>query len=300
MLPTGVALDPGSARNRPGVDISWVTTDSVEVRKNNGMSLADNEIGAPPTDELRAPTLAEFVRERRGRATTANPAGLTRKQLAEATHASLGYIAKIEQGEALNPGPAILDSLATVLELHTAERIHLYHLAQQRPVAPNPRPLRRGDAAAVGVHTMLEALLPHLAAALDDGWHIVDCNAAFDEALPGLSRNGHVLRWMFTDPRARIVVEEWEREASLMVGRFRAYAAGAPEHGDIDGILRDLGEQPDFRRLWTAGHVRIGRHDPTFTLRDPSTATVYDVRVQRYRGTAPGPMHQLFIGLVAQ
>lgn len=262
------------------------------------MSLADNEIGAPPTDELRAPTLAEFVRERRSRATKANPAGLTRKQLAEATHASLGYFAKIEQGEALNPGPAILDSLAVVLELDSAERAHLYHLAQQRPIAPNPRPLRREDAAAAGVRTMLDALLPHLAAALDDGWHIVDCNAAFDEALPGLSRNGHVLRWMFTDPRARIVVEEWEREASLMVGRFRAYAAEAPAHAEIDDVLRDLGSQADFRRLWTTGHVHIGRRDSTFTLRNPRTATVFDVRVQRYRSTAPGPAHQLFIGLV--
>ncbi|GAB0106957.1 helix-turn-helix transcriptional regulator [Nocardia sp. JMUB6875] len=263
------------------------------------MSLADNELGAEPTDELRAPTLAEFVRERRGRATAGNPAGLTRKQLAEATHASLGYIAKIEQGEALNPGPAILDSLAAVLELDVAERIHLYHLAQQRPVTCQPRALRRDDPAAGTVRTLLDALLPHLAAALDNGWNIVASNAAFDEALPGLARNGHVLHWMFTDPRARIVVEEWEREARLMAGRFRAYAAEALDREGIDRVLRELGEQADFRRLWTEGHVRIGRRDPGFTLRNPGTGKVFDVRVQRYRGTAPGPAHQLFVGLVA-
>ncbi len=262
------------------------------------MPLADNEFGLLTAEELRAPTLAEFVRERRARATGRHPAGLTRKQLAEATHASLGYIAKIEQGEALNPGPAILDSLAAVLELDVAERIHLYHLAQQRPAASSTRALRAGDPAASAVRTLLDALLPHLAAALDDGWHVVACNSAFDAALPGLSRQGHVLRWMFTDPRARIVVEEWEREARLMVGRFRAYAAGGRDRGDIDRLLRELGEQPDFRRLWTEGHVHIGRHDPAFTLRNPRTATVFDVRVQRYRGTAPGPAHQLFLGLV--
>ena len=261
------------------------------------MLVTDNDIGAD-ADKLRAPTLADFVRERRSRPCADHPTGLTRKQLAEATHASLGYFAKIEQGEALNPGPAVLDSLASVLKLELAERIHLYHLAQQRPVLPNPQVLRRDDAEARSVRATLDALLPLLAAALDDGWRIVDCNAAFDAALPGLARNGHVLRWMFTDPRARIVVEEWEREAGLMVGRFRAYAAGAPDREDIDTVLRDLGEQPDFRRLWAAGHVHIGRQDPDFTLRDPKTATVFDVRVQRYRGTAPGPAHQLFIGLV--
>lgn len=260
------------------------------------MRLADYDFG--PFDDLRAPTLADFVRERRARATTRFPAGLTRKQLAEATHASLGYIAKIEQGEALTPGTAILDSLACVLELDVAERIHLYHLAQQRTASTNPRPLRHGDSAADAVRTTLDALLPNLAAALDDGWHIVACNSAFDEALPGLLRKGHVLRWMFTDPRARIVVEEWEIEARLMVGRFRAYAAGAHDRDEIDELLRELGEQADFRRLWGDGHVHIGRATPTFTLRNPRTAAVFEVAVQRYRSTAPGPAHQLFIGLL--
>ncbi|MBL1078296.1 helix-turn-helix domain-containing protein [Nocardia sp. 2] len=246
------------------------------------------------TGPLRPPTLAEFIRERRSRVTVAHPAGLTRKELAEATHASLGYIAKIEQGEALNPGAAILDSLAEVLELDTADRVHLYHLAQQRPSSPIRTPLREPDPA---LRATLDGLLPHLAAVLDDGWRIVDRNSAFDEALPGLASTGHVLRWMFTDPRARIVVEEWEREAQLMVGRFRAYATHTHDRAEVESVLRDLSEHSDFRRMWTEGHVRIGRSDPAFLLRNPRTATIFAVRVQRYRSTAPGPSHQLFIGL---
>ncbi|WP_158675792.1 helix-turn-helix transcriptional regulator [Nocardia stercoris] len=243
---------------------------------------------------LRAPTLADYVRDRRSRAVPGYPAGMTRKELAAATHASLGYIAKIEQGEALNPGAAILDSLATVLDLDAANRVHLYHLAQQRPSAAEPAPLRAADPA---IRTMLDALLPHLAAALDHGWRVIEHNAAFDAALPGLTRSRHVLRWMFTDPWARIVVEEWEREARLMTGRFRAYAASAPDRADVEEVLRDLSGQPDFRRMWSAGHVCIGRTDPTFTLRNPRTGTTFEARVQRYRSTAPGPAHQVFIGL---
>ncbi|WP_297628525.1 MmyB family transcriptional regulator [Nocardia sp.] len=262
--------------------------------------MSDNEIGVPTAELLRAPTLAEFIRERRTRGTSRHPAGLTRKQLAEATHASLGYVAKIEQGDALNPGPAILDSLAAVLCLDPAERVHLYHLAQQRPTPPTPEPLRRDSAAAATVRTTLDALLPHLAAALDDGWHVVDCNSAFDEAFPGLRRSGHVLRWIFTDPRARMVIEDWEREARLMAGRFRAYAAHAMDREDIDQLLRDLGEYADFRRLWETAHVSIGRPDSAFQLRNPKTATVFDVVVQRYRSTTPDSAHQLFIGLVGR
>ncbi|WP_067711051.1 helix-turn-helix transcriptional regulator [Nocardia yamanashiensis] len=255
--------------------------------------MVDSTVGGDIRAALRAPTLAEFVRERRSRPTGRHPAGLTRKELAEATHASLGYIAKIEQGEALNPSAAILDSLATVLELDTAARVHLYHLAQQRPSAAVP-PLRAPDSA---IRATLDALQPHLAAALDNGWRIIDHNNAFGDALPGLTPGSHVLRWMFTDPRARIVVEEWEREATLLVGRFRSYAAMASGRDEAEAVLRDLERQPDFRRMWAAGHVRLGRPDPDFALRDPRTATVSEVRVQRYRGTAPGPAHQLFIGL---
>lgn len=263
-----------------------------------GDPLSDNEIRVLAVEALRAPSLAEFIRARRTGATPNHPAGLTRKQLAEATHASLGYIAKIEQGDALNPGPAILDSLATVLGLDSAERVHLYHLAQQQPAPSNPKPLRRDTAAAATVRTTLDALLPHLAAALDGGWHVVDCNSAFDEAFPGLFRSGHVVRWLFTDPRARIVIEEWEHEARLMVGRFRAYAAQSHDRDEIEELLRDLGEHADFRRMWEDAHVRIGRPDSTFKLRNPKTATIFDVVVQRYRSTAPEAGHQLFIGLV--
>ncbi|WP_433681304.1 helix-turn-helix domain-containing protein [Nocardia sp. CA-119907] len=243
-------------------------------------------------DELRVPTLAEFVRARRLRPTAANPGGLSRQQLAEAIHSSVGYLAKIEQGGAFNPSPSVLDALAQVFGLDPDERVHLYHLAQQRftdagPPQPGP-----------AVRRTLDALTPHLAAALDDGWHVIDCNAAFDAAFPGLQPNGNVLRWMFTDPRARLVIEEWEREADLMVGRFRGYAGRAGERADVQLLLRELGTQPDFHRLWNTGRVYIGRRDPTIRLRNRKTGKPFEIHVQRFRTTVPEPIRQLFVGLI--
>ncbi|MET8872431.1 helix-turn-helix transcriptional regulator [Nocardia sp. NPDC004604] len=243
-------------------------------------------------DELRVPTLAEFVRARRLQPTAANPGGLSRQQLAEAIHSSVGYLAKIEQGGAFNPSPSVLDALAQVFGLDPDARVHLYHLAQQRftesgPQQPGP-PVRR----------TLDALTPHLAAALDDGWHVIDCNAAFDEAFPGLRPNGNVLRWMFTDPRARLVIEEWEREADLMVGRFRGYAGHTGDRADVQLLLHELGTQPDFHRLWNAGRVYIGRRDPTIRLRNRKTGKPFEIHVQRFRTTPPEPIRQLFVGLI--
>ncbi|WP_433728495.1 helix-turn-helix domain-containing protein [Nocardia sp. CA-129566] len=243
-------------------------------------------------DELRVPTLAEFVRARRLRPTAANPGGLSRQQLAEAIHSSVGYLAKIEQGGAFNPSPSVLDALAQVFGLDPDERVHLYHLAQQRFTDSGPQ--QPGPA----VRRTLDALTPHLAAALDDGWHVIDCNAAFDEAFPGLQSNGNVLRWMFTDPRARLVIEEWEREADLMVGRFRGYAGRAGERADVQVLLRELGTQPDFHRLWNTGRVYIGRRDPTIQLRNRKTGKPFEIHVQRFRTTLPEPIRQLFVGLI--
>ncbi|MFX0574008.1 helix-turn-helix transcriptional regulator [Nocardia nepalensis] len=244
-------------------------------------------------DELQVPTLAEFVRMRRQRPTAAHPGGLSRQQLAEAIHSSVGYLAKIEQGGAFNPSPSILDALADVFGLDPDERIHLYHLAQQRFTDSRPQP------SGAPVRRTLDALTPHLAAALDDGWHVIDCNAAFDEAFPGLHPNGNVLRWMFTDPRARLVIEEWEREADLMVGRFRAYAARAGARADVQLLLRELGTHPDFHRLWNTGRVYIGRRDPTIRLRNRKTGKPFEIHVQRFRTTPPESTRQLFVGLLA-
>ncbi|WP_433196310.1 helix-turn-helix transcriptional regulator [Nocardia sp. CA-107356] len=249
--------------------------------------------GGPVTGELRVPTLAEFVRTRRQHPTAAHPTGLSRQQLAEAIHSSVGYLAKIEQGGAFNPSPSVLDALADVFGLDEDERMHLYHLAQQRFSGRGPQP--PGPA----VSKTLDALAPHLAAALDDGWRVIECNAAFDEAFPGLHPNGNVLRWMFTDPRARLVIEEWEREADLMVGRFRGHAGRAGARADVQLLLRELGAQPDFHRLWNTGRVYIGRRDPTIRLRNRKTGKPFEIHVQRFRTTLPEATRQLFVGLVA-
>ncbi|MBF6332807.1 helix-turn-helix domain-containing protein [Nocardia transvalensis] len=57
---------------------------------------------------------AEFVRTRRTESTTSAPSGMSRQQLAAAIHSSIGYVAKIEQGDAHCPSPGVLDALAVV------------------------------------------------------------------------------------------------------------------------------------------------------------------------------------------
>lgn len=228
-------------------------------------------------ERLSVPTLGDFVRVRRGRATSERPGGMTRQVLAEAIHSSIGYVAKIEQGGAGSPSPQVLDALVEVLHLDAGERIHLYHLARQRasrarvaePVSATP--LMRGT---------LDALSPNPALCLDSAWNVVECNDASEDALPGLATSGNVLRWLFTEARARLVVEDWEAEAGSAVARYRGVAGALSGHAGIAAILDELGSVPDFRRMWHDGGVSFERADPTMTLRNPSTGAIYDVGVQ--------------------
>ncbi|WP_051178538.1 helix-turn-helix transcriptional regulator [Nocardia concava] len=240
-------------------------------------------------DDLQLPSLAEFVRARRLRPTPDDPSGLSRQQLAAAIHSSVGYLAKIEQGEAHNPSPSVLDALAEALGLTPDERSHLYHLAQQHIPGHSPS----GDAVDPLLHTDLDAMTPHPAAVLDRGWQILAGNAAFEAAFPGLPAKGNALTWMFTDPRARLVMEEWEQEADHMVGRFRACAARSITNDLTAPLLRTLSPIPDFRRLWTTGHVYQSRPSPALHLRNRKTGHPYTIHLQLLRTST----HQLLLGL---
>ena len=242
------------------------------------------------SERLQAPTLGDFVRDRRTRGTHDHPDGMSRQVLAEAIHSSIGYIAKIEQGGAGSPSLQVLDALVEVLGLDAGERTHLYHFARQRipretvPTAPL-------------IEATLNALSPNPALCLDTAWNVVDGNAASHQALPGLATRGNVLRWLFTDARARLVIEHWEAEARSAVARYRGVAGALPGHSGIDDVLDELGSVPDFRRMWQDGSVAFERSDSTMMLRNPSTGAVYDVGVQ-HLATVPNHALSLVVFLL--
>src|SRR3954470_13866299 len=61
-------------------------------------------------------------------------AGLRREELADLAGVSVDYVVRLEQGRATTPSASVVASLARALQLSTAEREHLYRLAQR--VAP--------------------------------------------------------------------------------------------------------------------------------------------------------------------
>lgn len=59
--------------------------------------------------------------------------GLRREELADLAGVSVDYVVRLEQGRATTPSASVVASLARALQLSTAERDHLYRLAQIVP-----------------------------------------------------------------------------------------------------------------------------------------------------------------------
>src|SRR3954452_14669684 len=94
---------------------------------------------APPSEERRS-ELTDFLRTRRAQLTPQDvgiPAngrrrtpGLRREEIAQLAGVGLSWYTWLEQGRDIRPSAQVLDALARVLRLETAERAHLFHLAR--------------------------------------------------------------------------------------------------------------------------------------------------------------------------
>lgn len=178
--------------------------------------------------------------------------GLRREEVALLANVSTTYYTFLEQGRDVSPSGQVLDALADALRLGPAEREHLQRLAHGGPPAGgDPEP----EALAAGVGALVAHLDPHPTYVLGRRRDILAANrsarALFADwqALPFEERN--MLWWMFTDPRAREVYVEWDKEAAAMLARFRAAVSGQADDPEfVEFIDRLHRASPEVRDWW--------------------------------------------------
>ena len=178
--------------------------------------------------------LGDFVRARRDATAPESvglPAGprrrvpgLRRSELAGLAGISVEYLIRIEQGSDRNPSASVLEALAGALALDATERDRLRHLAAiggdcAGPARPGSRPERPRRPAALRrtVLGLLEQLEPSPAIVTDRLGEVLARTQGF-ELMAGPSglldtERPNVTRYVFTDPRAREVLPDWERIA---------------------------------------------------------------------------------------
>ena len=167
-------------------------------------------------DRTRPETLGLAVGERR------RVPGLRRTELAARAGISVEYLTRLEQGRDRNPSPEVVNAVADGLSLDLAEREHLKYLMKitgggacsgpaSRVVVPPSRAVRPG------VRQMLDLLEPGVAYVTNRWGDVLAHTAAFGLVVQGAglleTAEPNLTRYVFTDPRARTFLVDWDQVA---------------------------------------------------------------------------------------
>ncbi|QWB26340.1 MULTISPECIES: helix-turn-helix domain-containing protein [Streptomyces] len=158
--------------------------------------------------------------------------GLRRAELATLAGVSVEYLTRLEQGRDRNPSAQVLGALADALHLSLNDRMLLRRLTKE---ADGGDPLVCAAAPSLGrtarptVRSVLDRLEPTPALVVNWIGDILAHTAGYERLAGSLGllddERPNLLRYLFTDERARDAYRDWDRVADDLVARLRH---GAP------------------------------------------------------------------------
>ncbi|MBM7785103.1 helix-turn-helix transcriptional regulator [Tenggerimyces flavus] len=226
------------------------------------------------TDARRAssttPTrLGEYLRTRRAQLSPEDAGvvsygarrvpGLRREELAQLAGVSATYYTRLEQGQSANASEAVIDALATALDLDDDERAHLHTLAKpaKRKRTRAPKPAR----ASRNVRQLLGALIEVPAVVIDRRSDVLAWNALGRSLLAGhllpdapddLADRPNLTRMLFLDPHHRDLYPRWQEEAARAVASLRVFAGRSPDDRVLAELVGELSvKSAEFAALWS-------------------------------------------------
>ncbi|MBP2326240.1 transcriptional regulator with XRE-family HTH domain [Kibdelosporangium banguiense] len=182
--------------------------------------------------------LGGFVRARRESITPAQAGlptgsrrrtpGLRRGELAELAGISVEYLTRLERGRDRHPSGQVLGALADALQLSADERVHLYRLVKAgtsgtcaQASAP-PEPLRPT------LRALLDRLEPSPALIVNAAGDVLAYTVGYRQLVAPVGllddNNPNIVRYAFTNPRARTVFRDWDRIADDRAASIRSAA----------------------------------------------------------------------------
>lgn len=216
--------------------------------------------------------LGEFLRNRRGRITPADVGlppgtgrrqtpGLRREELATLAGVSVDYYIRLERGRDTNPGPTVLDALASALRLTDDERAHLHALAGNAAGRPARRP-RPATSVRPGLRLLLASVRPTPAYVLSPTSDVLAANPEGYRLLAGIEQwpaeRRNLIRYVFGHPAARTLFTPWRRMAEDCVAHLRTVAAADPDSSELARLVGEMsGAAEEFAALWRHYDVRV-------------------------------------------
>jgi transcriptional regulator with XRE-family HTH domain len=254
-----------SRQRQPGIQRAFILVLLVPVStaelgaflRSRRERLTPAEVGLPPGGRRRTP-------------------GLRREELALISGVSTSWYTFLEQGRDVRASGQVLDALARALRLTDAERAHLRALAGDGPRATDVgEPVEVVSDEVAGVPALLD---PNPAYVTGRAYDLLAWNAAavrwfrgpWDDPRPNLAR------WVFTDPRSREVLVDWEQVAQGVLARLRAGAGRHPGSPDFVRPERELRSASPEADAWWARYDVATSQAGTKRVRDA------DGREQRF------------------
>lgn len=180
--------------------------------------------------------------------------GLRREELAQLAGVSTTWYTWIEQGRDVGVSPAALMRVARVMRLTAIERAYLFELSGKRDPegAPEHEPVVPAELVAV-IGTIATP-----AYALDRAWTALVWNPAAERLFTGWldSAERNLLRYVFLEPAARRLIDNWTTRSQRLVAEFRADYGHHLAAADTRHLIEDLqAASPEFERAWRTHDV---------------------------------------------
>jgi transcriptional regulator with XRE-family HTH domain len=191
--------------------------------------------------------------------------GLRRSEVASLAGVSVEYYAKLERGALAGVSPSVLDAIARALQLDTAERAHLFHLAQAADgtaaiIRPRRRPSTRWSPRP-SLQWTLDAITAGPAIVGDGRQDLLAANhlgrAFYSDVYADPTAPPNFARFIFLDAAARRFYPDWDLAADMCVANLRTAAGQDPHDKDLHTLVGELTTRSEeFRRRWGAHDVR--------------------------------------------
>jgi transcriptional regulator with XRE-family HTH domain len=199
--------------------------------------LSPEDFGMPPGSRRRTP-------------------GLRREEVALLAGVGVTWYTWLEQGRPINASAQVLDAVATTLKLDSAERWHLYRLAEATPV----RTQCASSVIPASISEIVTSLEPLPASLINSRYDVLFSNSAAEDlfwdwhTMPCVHRN--TLWCCLTEPTARDKFPEYQAHVRYLVARLRAaYAAHVGDPDWEEDIRRLCGLSREFADLWALHEV---------------------------------------------
>jgi transcriptional regulator with XRE-family HTH domain len=229
--------------------------------------------------EARRAELGEFLRAQRARLSPAafgiettrrrRTPGLRREELALLCGLSVTWYTWLEQGRDISLSAAALSRLAGLMGLSKAERAYVFDLAGRR----DPRADADTEPSLPPVVLDALAFITCPAYVIDHRWDAHGLNGPARGLFAGWlagEHAGNLLRYIFLDPGAPVLIVDWEDRARRVIAEFRGDYSRHLDDGALQDLVRLLAERsPFFRQAWTE-HAVVGREGGGRTFLHPS------------------------------